>query len=87
MLAALDDSSRPVTVIAVSHNTRFLESFDSLMVVANNTVKEYGSREELTERKGDFFQMQMAQAGIQTTDKGGIQLSPERLQQVCHRRS
>ena len=45
-LTLLDDPSRHVLVMAVSHSITFLESFNSLMVVANNTVSEFGTRDE-----------------------------------------
>jgi ABC-type protease/lipase transport system fused ATPase/permease subunit len=42
----LDDPSRHVLVMAVSHSITFLENFNSMMVVANNTVSEYGTRDQ-----------------------------------------
>ena len=72
----------PVTVISSSHSLAFFSKFDSAMYLANKTLAEWGTVEELKAKRGLFFQLVAAQEGMSVDESGRAKLDPGKLRTV-----
>ena len=75
-------SGEPVTVISSSHSLAFFEHFNHAMYVANKTIAEYGTIEELKARRGLLFQLFTAQEGMAVDSSGRVKLDVAKLRTV-----
>jgi ABC-type multidrug transport system fused ATPase/permease subunit/CRP-like cAMP-binding protein len=71
-----------VTVISSSHSLAFFQHFDHALYVANRTVVEWGSIEELKARRGLLFQLFNAQEGMAVDSSGRVKLDAAKLRTV-----
>jgi CRP-like cAMP-binding protein len=72
----------PVTVISSSHSLAFFSKFTFAMYLANKTLQEWGTVEELKAKRGLYFQLVAAQEGMSVDDSGRAKLDPAKLRTV-----
>ena len=73
---------RPVTVFAVSHNLEFFSTFTHIIFVANGTVVECGTKDQLVAKKGHYYRRMVQQSGISVDQRGRATITPERLRTI-----
>eukprot|EP00966_Prymnesium_polylepis_P299537 6922074-Prymnesium_polylepis.1 len=72
----------PVTTLAITHNLKFLETFTHIVFVANGTVVEFGTKEQLIKKKGHYYRRVVLSSGISIDARGRANITPERLRMV-----
>jgi len=73
---------RPVTVLAITHNLHFIQTFTHIIFVANGTVVECGTKEQLVAKKGHFYRRVVQNSGISIDQRGIAHVTAERLRLI-----
>ena len=60
---ALDSARQGRTCIIIAHRLSTIQNVDKIVVIVRGQVAEFGTHEELLERKGAYYQMYTAQVG------------------------
>ncbi len=68
---AIDRLTGTRTIIAIAHRLSTIRNADLILLIKDGEVAESGTHEQLMALKGDYYQMQQAQAGIEQSLREG----------------
>lgn len=78
-LANLNAHGKPVTVLAITHDTDLLECFTHAVFMLNGRVVECDTKERLLARKGHYYRRMTSTAGLYVDSSGNAVITAERL--------
>lgn len=68
--AALDSASKGCTTIIVAHRLSTIRGANKIVVISKGKAVEEGTHQELMQKKGEYYNLVMAQVGSTNDDEG-----------------